>query len=670
MFVFLSLLAIVSGVYLLDSELFFIGISLSILTFYLFLRFIRNKKRGFWLILFFFLSIALSLFPREYFFIDGGYYLVIEERENYCILTNLLGKFYLPKEDLDLRLFDLVKIDGDVSRLSFTTLESEFDFARYLNVKGVDSRLYIAEIKKVIDFPMSLSDYKIATLSRLDDPWAQEIVGSLLFSLKEEELSENLSIWGVVILFSSSGLLLQWSIYWIKKFFNLFFYENNAFLLTFLLFLPYIFVNIDRFSTFRVAVLLSFRLVAKGRNKVGYDRLSSLAIPYIICLLLEVRMAMSVSFYLPFLLSFAFKMVDLDTPNLTLKIVKKSVLMLSIIFPFSLSYSNSFNPLGFSLSMLTMPITKFFYLSSLGLFYGLKLPFLESAILGFYNFFAVLGLEHFAIYMPPFDQYMITLYFAIILVLTHYKYLKIKRKVAVWATMLTTFLSLYTTPVTHLFYDSIHFINIGQGDAILVSDDYETYLIDTGGLTYKDVATAVLIPFFRKNKIYRIDHVFITHDDNDHSGGLSSLVENFDVGGVIRNDSSIYFYDYSIDFYDLNIYKDSTKDENDRSLILYFNLGTKDFLLMGDASEIVERKIIEDNPDLNVDILKLGHHGSTYSSSLEFLKWTSPEEAVIMCGKNNYYGHPHERVIEDLKRLDIPYKRTDQDGTISYYFLG
>jgi competence protein ComEC len=91
---------------------------------------------------------------------------------------------------------------------------------------------------------------------------------------------------------------------------------------------------------------------------------------------------------------------------------------------------------------------------------------------------------------------------------------------------------------------------------------------------------------------------------------------------------------------------------------------------MGDAGEIVERKIIEDNPGLNVDILKLGHHGSAYSSSLEFLKWTRPEEAVIMCGKNNHYGHPHERVIDDLKRLNIPYKRTDQDGTISYYFLG
>lgn len=88
---------------------------------------------------------------------------------------------------------------------------------------------------------------------------------------------------------------------------------------------------------------------------------------------------------------------------------------------------------------------------------------------------------------------------------------------------------------------------------------------------------------------------------------------------------------------------------------------------MGDASIEIEKKIMKNNPSLDCDILKVGHHGSETSSSLEFLKQVTPIEAVMSVGKNNYYGHPSSKVIKNLKAVNARIRRTDQEGTIVYH---
>lgn len=90
---------------------------------------------------------------------------------------------------------------------------------------------------------------------------------------------------------------------------------------------------------------------------------------------------------------------------------------------------------------------------------------------------------------------------------------------------------------------------------------------------------------------------------------------------------------------------------------------------MGDAPKAVEFKILENNPKLNVDILKVGHHGSNTSSSIEFLSKLKPEEAVISCGYKNIYNHPSKETLDSLKKCNIRVRRTDLEGTISYVFL-
>lgn len=230
------------------------------------------------------------------------------------------------------------------------------------------------------------------------------------------------------------------------------------------------------------------------------------------------------------------------------------------------------------------------------------------------------------------------------------------------------FLTIYALPIRNNIFLKISFINIGQGDSTLITFKNKNYLIDTGGLTYSDIAKNNLIPYFKRNRIYKIDEVFITHYDYDHYGALESLKANFNV-------KNIYDYnnfedkEYPFVLKDLNKYRNDFEDENDKSLVLYFSFKEYSFLFMGDASSNIESLILKDNPNLKSTYLKVGHHGSKTASSYEFINQINPKEAIISCGINNKYKHPHEETINNLSLNKVKIRRTDKEGTIDYYFL-
>ena len=123
----------------------------------------------------------------------------------------------------------------------------------------------------------------------------------------------------------------------------------------------------------------------------------------------------------------------------------------------------------------------------------------------------------------------------------------------------------------------------------------------------------------------------------------------------------------NISIQNLNVW--NFDNSNDNSLVLDVDFYSNKFLLMGDVSTKVENKLIKTyGLSLKADYLKLGHHGSNTSSSDEFIKIVSPKEAIISCGVNNIYNHPSKQVIDTLNKYKIKIRRTDLEGTISYYF--
>jgi len=200
----------------------------------------------------------------------------------------------------------------------------------------------------------------------------------------------------------------------------------------------------------------------------------------------------------------------------------------------------------------------------------------------------------------------------------------------------------------------------------------------------------MLVEYLKKLNIKDIDYVVLTHPDADHCGGLDSIINNFNIGKVfIGNgdaETKVYkdFVQAAIDkklmpsiplqdktftlgvgtfkFYNQ---KSKSDDINDNSLVTEYTNGSHKFLFMGDAGKDVEADLPL-NEIGKVDVLKVGHHGSKTSSSESFIKAVSPRYSVICCGKDNKYGHPHQKSLDTLNKYQSEIYRTDTNGNIVF----
>ncbi len=230
----------------------------------------------------------------------------------------------------------------------------------------------------------------------------------------------------------------------------------------------------------------------------------------------------------------------------------------------------------------------------------------------------------------------------------------------------------------------INMLDVNQGDSTLIKIQNKNILIDTGGVVGKKyLAKKVLIPYFKSVGIKKIDYLILTHGDYDHMGEALNLVKNFKVDKVIfncdefndlenelvsfLNKNNIKYYscieklninDYQLYFLDTKEYD----NENDNSNVIYTELNGYKFLFMGDAGKQREKDILEKYNLSNIDFLKVGHHGSSTSSSKEFIDNIKPKYSLISVGENNRYGHPKDSVLNILSGSKI--YRTDINGSI------
>lgn len=231
---------------------------------------------------------------------------------------------------------------------------------------------------------------------------------------------------------------------------------------------------------------------------------------------------------------------------------------------------------------------------------------------------------------------------------------------------------------------AVHFLDVGQGDAMLLVDNNETMLIDGGNPEFGDE----ILDYLADLGITQLDYVVATHNHNDHAGGLTDVVARLDVGHLYLTNSAettvsknliaaaqsknipistpspgtaISFGNSIINFLGpLNVHE----DVNDDSIVMKVTHGDHRFLLTGDMEEAAEKEMLAQNLDLEADVLKVGHHGSYSSTGYLFLRTVNPRYAVISCGVNNDYGHPHEETLSRLNDVGSTIFRTDLLGTI------
>ncbi len=229
----------------------------------------------------------------------------------------------------------------------------------------------------------------------------------------------------------------------------------------------------------------------------------------------------------------------------------------------------------------------------------------------------------------------------------------------------------------------VYFIDVGQGDSILLTINNHNMLIDSGN--YND--RFKLTKYFKSLGINKFDYVIGTHAHEDHIGSMSYIIKKFDIDHYImpstKTDYNSYTYTIkALDKKEMGVeepkidsiikldevsckylyYDNNEEDLNNNSIIMKCTFFNNSYLFTGDTTSDVEKMIFD--KDLKSDVLKIAHHGSRYSSSAQFLEQVNPKYAIITCEEGNEYGYPHKVTLDKLNSKNIKIFRTDYDGTI------
>lgn len=230
----------------------------------------------------------------------------------------------------------------------------------------------------------------------------------------------------------------------------------------------------------------------------------------------------------------------------------------------------------------------------------------------------------------------------------------------------------------------VYYFDVGQADSILIRENDNNILIDAGN----NEDGEKLVNYLKNDlNIEKFNMVVGTHPHEDHIGGLDNVIDSFDIDTILMPNAtstsktfenvldSIEKKDYKItvpkineefNYNNINIKVLYTgtdeKDLNNTSIVLKLTYQNNKFLFMGDATSKEEKKLL--NEDIKSDVLKIGHHGSEYSTTKNFLDKVNPQYAIIEVGKNNTYKHPKEITLDKLNKKNIKIYRTDIDGTI------
>lgn len=234
----------------------------------------------------------------------------------------------------------------------------------------------------------------------------------------------------------------------------------------------------------------------------------------------------------------------------------------------------------------------------------------------------------------------------------------------------------------------VHYIDVGQGDSILIQVNNKNLLIDAGPNSDKNK----LLNYLSASNLDKLDYVIATHPHEDHIGNMDEIINNYNVLAfyspkvqtttktfekmidslkaknlkinVIKKGTDSINLGENTKVTVLSPTKDSYEDLNDYSPVMKIEYGKTSFLFTGDAQKDIEKEILASNEDISANILKVGHHGSSTSTTKDFLNKVNPSMAVISVGSDNKYNHPNDDALKRLKENKVTVYRTDNDGTV------
>ena len=583
-----------------------------------------------------------------------------------------------------------LKLSGDLELPSKNTILNTFNYRDYLKYNHIN---YVMNVKSI-----DVTDEKIGFINTVKNSLYDRIMSyksykyMLMFiigdkSLLDDDIKERYQDLGVSHIFAISGLHVS-IISLVLMFFFRKINENLGYIITIIFLLFYLFIVSFQPSVCRSVVLFSFLFL----NKKFYFDLSVFKVFLItvsFILLIEPFYLFNVGFLYSCVISgFLIKYGSMIKGNYIKTCLLVSLVSFLVSLPIVINSNYEVNILSVFNNLFFVPFISF-------VVYPLSLISLIIKPLDSLLFIIVNNLEviskyflSFLVVMPKLSVFEIVLYYVLLIIFFesfNFKYFFI--------VLLLIIFNKYSFYLDSSSY--VYSIDVGQGDATLLREKNHAILIDTGGkLNYVKESwmkkkefhiSDNYITFFKSIGIDKLNYLVITHGDADHMGEAINLVNNFKIEKVIFNcgpyndleqelikvldKKNIKYYSCikELNFNKNKLYFLQTKEfdnENDNSNVIYTELNGYKFLFMGDASTITEKEIIDKYNLPNIDVLKVGHHGSKTSSGEYFINEINPKYSIISVGKNNRYGHPNKEVIDNLKNSKI--YRTDKQGSIMF----
>ena len=594
-----------------------------------------------------------------------------------------------------IKLGDYVLLTGNLKEPNENTIFNLFNYKNYLKNENI---FYLFEIDK-INF-IKRNDkirYKIKNyiISLIENNANKEYLYTFVLGNNKylnNDIKESYRKNGISHLFAISGMHVSLLSLIILKILDKFRFKHFVVLLIIIF---YMFLTNFQPSIIRAGIMYVLIYINK-LFKLKINNINLMILLLSISLLIDNKIIYKIGFQYSYLISFSLILTNNRIKKSNYKLLFISFIAFLVSLPITINNFYEINLLSIFLNIVFVPIisTLIFPLSILSIFLPID-SCLKIFIIIFENmslFFS--KINFFVLILEKMNLLLFLIYLILIIYIikgiVKFKYIRI--------------LFIFVLLLVHNninYFDSnfkVTFIDVGQGDSILIKmpNNKSNILIDTGGVQNyikedwmkKDETNYIsnnIVNYLKSIGIKKLDYLIITHGDYDHMGEAINLVENFKVEKVIfncgkfneleqelikvLNKKKIPYYscikELNID--DNKLYFLNNRDydnENDNSSVIYTELNNHKFLFMGDAGVEVEEDLIENYNLQDIDVLKVGHHGSKTSSGKEFINEINPKYSIISVGKNNRYGHPNKEVLNNLS--DSKIYRTDQNGSVMF----
>ncbi|MEG0276991.1 MAG: DNA internalization-related competence protein ComEC/Rec2 [Coprobacillus sp.] len=579
---------------------------------------------------------------------------VIKTGDKYCYLKSDIGTIKLYHEE-EFHFNDNLTCEISPLEMNANTNDNAFNEQIYLYSQKI---FYKAKLERIIDYQQDFQIYQWIENRFSSSLDIQNYQRLFLFGERTEDIEDEylqLSELSLVHMFALSGMHVHLMFFMLKRGLGLFFQKRLSKIIAYLIIGIYVFSIPMQISLYRAFfVLILYELFKKW-----FHQLDVLSFLVMISFLYNPYIIFSVSFVFSYFIYF----IVLITKN----IKYSTVLIYLSSIPILLNLNYQIPIVSLIVGVIMTPFIELFYcLTVITIF----IPYIQSilyiciyilqSILSFLDF-----CNTFFMFSKPNLIFVIMYYYLFFMIV--YK-MELRKSIQKYVSMMIALMLVFYGYSEYKIYGEITMIDVGQGDCTLIRlpMNQGNILIDTGGNKDFDLATKTIIPYLKSVGIHHLDYVYISHSDFDHNGALESLLNNFRVDHVIDE-----YEEYrEIGIMKVKMLKTDTyyTDTNDQSLIMKIDIHDFSMLLTGDASVEVEKELFEKYGETKVDILKVGHHGSQTSTSVEILQMCKPRIAMIGVKKNNMYRHPSAIVIERLKRKNITILRTDNDGMFHLRF--